>query len=316
MEINNKSQFSDEKNRYEDEIDIFEIFSVLWKGKIKIFFITAFISIGAIIYSLSLPNVYKSHAILASASGTGNDLSRLAGQYAGLASMAGVSIPSSGELDKVAMGIEVINSLGFFEDVLINNNKFFFKLLAPKDWNKENNILVINENLYDLNSKKWVSEGNYSFNGKPSIQAAHRDFHNKFSISEDPLTGFVNISFEHYSPYVAKEFLDILIFEINERTRSEDIAIAMDSIDYLQNEVNRTQLNSILEGINILIQKQIETIALANASPQYLFKILSEPYAPEIKSEPKRSIIVILFSLLGGMLGCILVLFQNYSRKA
>lgn len=45
---------------YEDEIELIDIFRILWKWKILIFFGTLAFGIGAVFYSLQLPKVYKS----------------------------------------------------------------------------------------------------------------------------------------------------------------------------------------------------------------------------------------------------------------
>ena len=60
-----------------EEIDLKEIFLVLWKGKYLI--ITAFIlsSLLSVSYALSLPNIYKSSAILAPVSHDKNSLNSL-----------------------------------------------------------------------------------------------------------------------------------------------------------------------------------------------------------------------------------------------
>ena len=50
---------------YDDEIDLREIFYVLLEGKWIIASITSFVSIVAVIYSLLLPNIYESKALLA-----------------------------------------------------------------------------------------------------------------------------------------------------------------------------------------------------------------------------------------------------------
>lgn len=299
----------------DEEVDILEIFLILWKGKITIFLISGFFAVGSIIYSLSLPNLYKSYAVIASASGSGTNLSRIGSQYAGIANIAGVSIPSNTDVDKVAIGIETLTSLNFFEEVVNSNDKFYYKLLAPKGWNSNTNSLIIDENIYDTKSNKWVSNHKFSLNGLPSMQYAHRKFKENLMVSENDITGFVTISYTHFSPYVAKEILEILILEINERTRLEDIAVANESINYLRNEAQKAQLSSVNTAISNLIQTQIERITFANASPQYLFKELSKPYAPEKKEKPNRSVIVILSSILGFLIGSVLALFNYYLMK-
>jgi LPS O-antigen subunit length determinant protein (WzzB/FepE family) len=48
----------------DDEIDLRELFYILWRGKWIIVSLTAFASIVGVIYSLSLPNIYISKAKL------------------------------------------------------------------------------------------------------------------------------------------------------------------------------------------------------------------------------------------------------------
>ena len=71
METNNNN-FVD-KN--EKEIDLKELFTVLWGGKWLIVSVTSIFSIIAIIYSLSLPNVYQSRAILSPVGDSGGGVS-------------------------------------------------------------------------------------------------------------------------------------------------------------------------------------------------------------------------------------------------
>ena len=41
-----------------DEVNLQEIFSAIWQGKLTIFIITALFSISGVLYALSLPNIY------------------------------------------------------------------------------------------------------------------------------------------------------------------------------------------------------------------------------------------------------------------
>ena len=79
-------------NSYDDEIDLKELFLVLWSGKFIIAAITAVFAITSVLYALSVPNQYKATALLAPAQSDGGGLSSALGQLGGLASLAGVSI--------------------------------------------------------------------------------------------------------------------------------------------------------------------------------------------------------------------------------
>ncbi|MBB1440681.1 LPS O-antigen length regulator, partial [Shewanella sp. SG41-4] len=95
-----------------DEIDLRELFAVIWQGKWLIIAITAVFAVGAVVFAINQPNIYKSEALLAPADSEqgGGGLAALAGQFGGLASMAGINLGSRGGIDKTKMAIEVIKS--------------------------------------------------------------------------------------------------------------------------------------------------------------------------------------------------------------
>ena len=96
-----------------DEIELSELLSAIWNRKIFICLVTSFFSIVSILYALSLPNIYTSHALLKSAENSSSS-SGLLSQYSGMASLAGISLGSSGSSDKSLEAIERIRSYTFF----------------------------------------------------------------------------------------------------------------------------------------------------------------------------------------------------------
>ena len=292
--------------------DTKEIFSVLWSGKKKIITVTIIASIISIAAALMITNVYRSEAILAPATKS-SELSKLANQYAGIASVAGISLPGGDDSQtNVINGIEILRSFDFFEE-FIGKHDLSFLLMAPNGWNKESNTLRINKKIYNISEKKWVSKIQYSIDGKPTTQTIHRYFHKElFSVSRDIKTGLVTITFDHYSPFVAQQILELIIEEINEISRNEAITRASKSIEYLEEEIKTTQLKEVRNGLNGLIQSQIETIMIAKSTPEHLFKILSPPIASELKIKPKRSLICIIGFFIGAFLGAALVILQHY----
>ncbi|WP_445425024.1 Wzz/FepE/Etk N-terminal domain-containing protein [Alishewanella sp. HL-SH06] len=55
----------------DDEIDLRELFSAIWQGKWIIAATTFVFAVLAVIYALSLPNIYKSEALLSPVSQEG-----------------------------------------------------------------------------------------------------------------------------------------------------------------------------------------------------------------------------------------------------
>ena len=295
-----------------DTIDLKALALILWHGKSIIIRVTLLASIISVIAALSIKNIYKSEVILAPATES-NELSKMASQFSGIASIAGISLPGGSDSQtKVINGIEVLRSFDFFQRLAAKHNLIYL-LMAPSGWDKESNILEINQKVYDVNNNKWISKIQYSVDGKPTVQTTYRYFHRKkFSVTRDIKTGIVTASFEHYSPYIAQEVLNLLITEINDISRNNAIKRASKSIEYLEEEIVKTKLVELKSGLNGLIQSQIELIMIAQATPEHLFKILSPPIAPELKTKPKRSLICIIGFFLGAIIGSIIAISKHY----
>jgi len=65
-----------------------------------------------------------------------------------------------------------------------------------------------------------------------------------------------------------------------------------------------------------IIEEQTKNKMLAEASPDYAFVVVGPSMVPEQKSQPKRPLICILGTLLGGMLSVLFVLVMHYARKS
>ena len=81
-------------NDFDGEINLTELFYVIWDGKWIITSLTVFASTVGVIYSLLLPNIYESKTLLAPVSPSSSITGALR-NYSGLAGLAGITLPSS-----------------------------------------------------------------------------------------------------------------------------------------------------------------------------------------------------------------------------
>jgi uncharacterized protein involved in exopolysaccharide biosynthesis len=309
--IYNQTSELRDKSVNDDEIDLKELFSALWAGKITIILTTFVASVIAVAIALSMPNIYRAEALLSPVSSDGGGMNGLANKFGGLASLAGVSLGGGG-FDKTTMGIEVLKSRTFFAD-FVGKYPIMVDLMASNGWDSNNNEVLIDTEIYDVDSQVWIREAKAPRKSKPSVQEAHEEFSKLLSVSQDKESSFTTIAIEHYSPYVAKQWVDWLVQDINNTIRNQEVQQAQRSIDYLLNQIEQTKLAELQMGFFELIQSQTETIMLANASPEYLFKTLDPAVVPELKVKPKRALICVLGALLGGMLGALIVLVRYFS---
>ena len=304
---NNKSS-----NNFDDEIDLRELFYVLLEGKWIIVSLTAFVSIIGVIYSLSLPNIYESKATLApvnSSSGIAGSL----GGYSGLAGLAGISLPTGGDEGNTAKAIEKIRSLSFFENSILTNIHLP-DLMAVKSWNIKTNTLVFDDSIYNTNSNTWIRDFSYPQQQIPSAQESFKTFKTEhLTLTEDSKSGFITLSIKHQSPYIAKQWVELIVNEVNSFYRQKDKSESEKAVSYLNQQISMTGLSEIKQVLAQLLQEETKKLTLIEANKYYVFDYIDPPAVMEQKSEPKRALIIILSALLGGMLSIVLVLIRHYA---
>ena len=134
-------------------------------------------------------------------------------------------------------------------------------------------------------------------------------------VTQDVVTGFVTVSIEHLSPLIAYEWVTWLVDDLNREMMLEATSEAQQSIDYLTDQLEKTQVVALQQVFYALIEEQMKTIMLANSRAEYLFKTIDPAIAPERKSRPNRTQICVLGTLLGGILGVLWVLIWHYTFR-
>jgi LPS O-antigen subunit length determinant protein (WzzB/FepE family) len=297
---------------YDDEIDLRELFSVLWAGKKLIVAVTAIFAVVSVIYALNLANQYKASAVVSPAHSGGSSLGAMAGQLGGLASLAGINI-GSGESNETQEAMEIMQSWGFIE-AFIQTHALQVPAYAATGWDKGSNSLKLDDDLYDAASKRWLIEDDASGeNRAPSSWELYESFKSRVAVSQDKTSGLINVSVEYYSPQIAKQWVDLFISTINDYMRARKLEQVNRNIEYLTVQIEKTAIADMREVFYQLIEEQTKSKMLAEASPEYAFVTVSRAMVPEQRSQPKRALVCILGTLLGGMLSVLWVLVRRYA---
>ncbi|HDY7720832.1 TPA: LPS O-antigen length regulator [Vibrio vulnificus] len=294
----------------EDEIDLRELLKALWSGKWLIISITFVFTVGSVFYALSLPNIYKSDALLAPAeSSNGGSLSKMAGQLGGLAALAGVNF-SGGESSQTDLAIQVMKSRQFIGN-FINNHNLLVPLMAAKGWDAEKNQLIIDEEIYNERENKWLRKPKGLRGSKPTEQEAIEVFKKDiFSVTQDKETGLYTVSVDHYSPFVAQMWVNWLIDDINQVMRNRAIAEATQNLKYLGEQLEKTAVAEMQSTFYKLIEEQTKSLMLAEVQEEFVFKIIDPAVVSENKVKPNRVMVIILGLLLGTIFGVAILLIK------
>jgi uncharacterized protein involved in exopolysaccharide biosynthesis len=285
------------KEKINEEIDLLEVGSNLFKYRVFIISFTAFFAILSIVIALTLPVKYQSSALIMESEPVASS------KLGGVAGLVGIDLGGQ-NMSKTAIALQILKSRKFFYD--FDNRRNLIPLLFIGEWDKATNALVWPE-AYDFKSNKWLP------GTKPSQYYVYEEVYKKLLVvSRDPITDIITISFTHASPHVSKKIVDWLVKDLNTQLKNDDLYEAEKSLEYLYLELDTTSSNDVRSLIFSMIQSKLQVKTLANSRKDYRFKILDPAIAPEMKHSPVRSFICIAITLIGFFFSIIISLIYHY----
>jgi uncharacterized protein involved in exopolysaccharide biosynthesis len=292
----------------EDEIDLRELLQKIWKGRWIIIFTALFCGVLGGIYAFTATPVYRATTLLmpAGKQEQKGGLSALAGQFGGLASLAGVNLGGGdGSVDKALV---MLKSRTFITQFI--HEEHLLPILFSKSWN------VKTQSWKELKSS-WFERltgnryENLSKTQKPTMQQAYGSFSKLMTVNNDEKKGTVSLSIDWNDPVLAAQWANKLEKKLDDFIRSKDVTEAEKSIKYLTKQLNKIDAVELQKSIYALIESQSKTVMLANVRDGYVFDVVDKAGVPEHKIKPKKGLIIVLSVILGGFLGIIFCLINN-----
>ena len=290
-----------------NKLNFLNVVALMWQRKLLVVSIWLCSGIGAVVYALSLPNIYKSEAVMVAAIDSGS--MGVGGQIGSLAAMAGISIGKDKPGDKSELAVQLLKSRDFVTQFLVRH-QVAVELMAIKSWDPVSDRLEFDPDVYDTDKRIWTREVDPPFTSEPSPQTMYKQFDEIFTADKDKLTGLIKVSLQHPSPKIAQRWLNQIIVDVNEEIRRRDIAEANRSLQYLQKKVDETNIMELKTLFYSLIEDQTKTLLLANVKQEYALRMIDPPYIPEEKAAPRRAVIVIFLTFAGVLLSILVTLFS------
>lgn len=295
-----------EDELYDDEIDLIYILIRLWSDKWWIFGACALFAALAILYSLSLPNVYRSEGVYVAARGTGaGGMS----DFGGLAAIAGFQL--GGESNDVEQAVALAKSWPFLEKVILENGLAPY-ILAVKGWDKNAKNIIWDSEKYNFSESTWVDEELKKRFENGQTYLAYITFRQWLNVNVDPKTNMIHVSVQYYDPSLAKQWVDLVVQALNSYFKRRDIGDAQARIKYLQGKIKETNIAEMQSVFYEMIEGQMKDLMLAEVDKEYLLVEVVEPKIPEIKDSPRRSLIVFFAIIFGGLLSAGVVLYRAF----
>ncbi len=301
-----------EGSREEDEIDLFELWKILWSGKWFMVFWTILWTLAAVLVSLQLPKEYKASATLISAQQKPSGLSGLIGNLP-----LPIALP----------GQSPDNIILFLES----------RTLRERLIKKHNLLPLLYKDLWKPETNSWDI---IKPTDKPTVVKALQGeiLNNLFNVTNDKKTGLIKLSWTGQDPAfcfrMLKEVINELTFFMdneyvsNARREREfverQLAKATTELEHWERQVPTAQLS--LSKINreqftshmvyTELRKQLELAKITEAKQVENFEILDSPFVPELPYKPNKKMIVALAFVLSGFLAVTLVFLRHAIRNS
>ncbi|RUO80275.1 LPS O-antigen length regulator [Idiomarina tyrosinivorans] len=295
----------------EDEIDLKELILAIWAGKWWVIAITSVFAVLSVVVALSMTNRYEASVTLApteASNGAGN-----LGQLGGLASLAGLSLGQQ-PVDKSVMALEVLESRKFLMN-FIDKHQLTDEIMAVKGWDLVTNTLHYNRELYNPETGEWLREATPPRQPKPSLLETAKVFHEMLTIEPEGNTGLTVVTLEYFSPVLAKQWVDWLVSDLNQTMRERQQQEAQRSINYLNEQLTKTRVSEFRSVLYDLIEEQTKTLMFTEVRDEYVFQTVDPAVVAEKRSSPRRALICILGTFVGGVLAVMFVVIRYFWKK-
>jgi LPS O-antigen subunit length determinant protein (WzzB/FepE family) len=287
-----------------NELNIVDLLQAAMSSRKFIILFTSFFTIFAVLYSLSLDNIYSSSYQLSYTSSFSNQENSSLSILTKLASNES-QMDSSGKFV-----IERMRSRDFFK--IFHEDDIFLKNLMAYDSfdiSKSSDSYISDEYNTQNIKNQWV-------NGRPSLLNAHKEFiDSNFEIGLDRENGIITLTIFHESPYIAKEWADRVLKEINLYISNIDKTKAQNAYNFLINKLQESTTVEIRKSISALMEKELNTLMLSEVLDNYVFDIIEHAAVPEQKILPQRSIVVLTYFIASFSFSLIVVLALFFMDK-
>lgn len=290
----------------DDEIDLRELFGILWAEKWLILGITAAAAISAVVVSLLMTEIYRAEVTLAPAD-TEQGAGGLMSQLGGAAALLGVNV-GGGSGDSVSTALAILQSRQFIGR-FIDDNNLLVSLFASR-WDKNERTSMVDGEIYNVDTGEWLLE-----DGAPTEQEAYRAFSEIMSVTAPNRdTGIVTVTINWHNPVEAADWVNKLISGLNQEVRARDVREANSAINYLRQQLETTQLVDMQRVFYQLIESQTRITMLADVRDEYVFRVIDPAVVPDRKSAPRRALIVVIGTMTGGLFALMLVFMRRMFR--
>lgn len=261
-----------------------------WRPILVVFLAVTALAVAA---AFLLPKRYEGAVLLNYVSvEPESGLASLAGQFGGLAALAGFDVTAS-----VVQRNEALAAMA--------SRQFSAQFIEKHDL-----MPVLFPDLWDANAGRW----NVTGSDVPTISDGFEEFDsNMRRVTEDKSTGLITVAIRDRNPARVAEWANDLVAEADRQLRQRALRDAQFTIAFLEKELSENNVLEVRQAVAQVLEAEINKATLANGRAEYAFRVVDPAVTPEDDEYvwPNRLLIVALGIVLGLGLGFAYVLLRD-----
>jgi uncharacterized protein involved in exopolysaccharide biosynthesis len=207
-------------------------------------------------------------------------LSRLMGQFGGLASLAGVSIGGSQSKDEA---IAILKSEAFSAGII--EEARLLPIFFPKHW--------------DARRSQFQADDP---DDVPTMADALEVFDKRVrSVIEDRDRGLISVRIEWRDRELAARLANLIATRLNEQMRTRRIAELDKNIQYLRQTLQETDSLELRQAAYSLVEAQLNERMMANGREEFAFRVVDPARVPDADRyiRPRRALLIAIGAMAG-----------------
>ena len=276
------------------ELSLLDLWKIVWGGRLTIIAITSVFAVASVAYSLTATEWYRADVLLIP--NEDNFPPSLAGGFGQLGGLVGLSGLSASSVDS-------IESLAVLES----------RDLARTFIDKHKLVPMFFADRWDEQAGTWLDPDPEQH---PDIRDAVEYFEdNVRNVSHDTRTQLVTLGMRWTDPETAAAWAADFVATLNAHMRERALLEAGKNVDYLRGELAATNVATLRDSIGVLLESELKKIMMARGNDEFAYKIVDSAQVPKYRDWPRRSLIVLGATFIGGVFALIVV-FARYMLRS
>lgn len=147
---------------------------------------------------------------------------------------------------------------------------------------------------------------------EPSAEETFRAFNKMRIISQDKDNGFLTLKMKSRSAEHAAKLANAYIYEVNEYIRAMELKNSIARMEFLSSKLKDQTVGEIRTTVTSLMERELKNTVIASVDKEFAFKIIDPAVAPELRSWPKRTFLLIIGLATGLFLGIGVAFLQHF----